>query len=68
MKHERVLTIYGIVSIVIMATLLVLVWLRVIPSSLFPAALALGLGLWLGRVILRVLAYRKARENNRASE
>ncbi len=59
MINERFLTLYGVVSIALMVLLLLLVWLRVIPSEYNIAAFMVVLLLFIGRIVLRIVVARR---------
>jgi hypothetical protein len=61
MITSRSVNIYGWVSIGVMATLLVLVWLKILPPSLHLPAFIVAVLLFLGRLGLRVILARQHR-------
>ncbi len=56
---ERFVTIYGLVSLLVMATILGLMWFKVIPESLYMPMFFVALAAFAGRIALRVALHRQ---------
>ena len=61
MITAKFVNMYGWVGVSIMALLLVLVWLKVLPKSLYIVAFLVAVSLFVGRVVLRLLLTREER-------
>ena len=59
MLTRKFLNIYGIISIVVLAILLLLIWLKLVPASYNIPLFAIALVLWASRMVMRMLLVRK---------
>ena len=62
---RRFVTIFGLVSLIFMASILGLMWSRVIPESLYGPMFILALAAFIGRIVLRLALHRQRREEEK---
>jgi hypothetical protein len=63
MLSPKVVSIYGYISIIIMAVLLGLIFFEKVPRSFYTAFFIVALVLFLGRIVLRILLARQERRS-----
>ena len=68
MLTSRFVAAYGWVSLAIMAALLALMWLKVIPESLYLPMFIIAIVLFSGRLILRIMEIRQQRRSENIPE
>lgn len=62
MLKQRTVNIYGFFAIGIMIVMLVLIWARLVPQSMYTSMFLVALALFLVRVTLRLTLARQERE------
>ncbi len=60
----RTITIYSIVSLLLMAVALALVWFKAVPQKFFVPLFAFSLTLFVIRIVLRIVLARQERRRN----
>ena len=63
MVTAKFVNLYGWISLGVMGGLLALMWLRIIPESLYLTMLIIAASLFSGRIILRVMLPRQERQS-----
>jgi hypothetical protein len=66
MLSQKVVSLYGYISIIIMAVLLGLIFFEKVPRSFYFIFFIIALALFLGRIALRILLARQERRNRSA--
>ena len=64
MLSRRFVTIYGVVGLVVMAVLLVLVWLRLVPTEYYLPLFVVAFIIWATRLVMRVMLAKKERRES----
>ncbi len=67
MITRKIVTMYGIVGIALMAVLLSLVWLEVVPRSMYVPLFLISAAIFLGRVVLRIMVARQERSSSQST-
>ncbi len=68
MLTRRFVTIYGVVGLIVMAVLLVLVWLRAVPTEYYLPLFLVAFVIWAGRLVMRVMLTRRERREAEAGQ
>jgi len=63
MLTRKFVNIYGVVGISVMAVLLLAIYLKLVPQSMYLPLFVLSAAIFLGRVVLRMLLVRKERQS-----
>ncbi|MFN0157903.1 MAG: hypothetical protein ACKVRP_07510 [Bacteroidota bacterium] len=58
MITRKTVNIYGIVGLVLMSALLSLVWLEVVPRTMYLPLFLMAAAIFIGRVVLRIVVAR----------
>jgi len=62
MLNPRIVTIYGYASIFSMLVLLVLVWFKLVPESMYLPVFLIAAALFAIRIVLRIMLLRQERK------
>ena len=62
--NRRFVTIYGIAGLGVMAVLLVLLWMKLIPTEYYVPIFVVAFIIWSTRLVLRVMLARKERRES----
>jgi len=68
MITTKMVNVFGFVSIGIMVILLLLIWQQAVPPSLYIPFFLIAVGLFIVRIVLRVLAGRAERRDEEEEE
>ena len=64
MITERFVTLYGFLSVAVMAASLGLIWFKVVPESLYIPLFIFALAAFIGRITLRIIASRGRKQQD----